>query len=432
MIQPHPTLHPHAPTTHSLTRSRRGSAYLLVLAATTIVTAAGVGALLVQRASNHAARLARSTADARAAALSGLELGAWVIDTVPTWRSTFAEGTWIPGWTLGNATVTVTAYTADGSTWQTNTDSTQRIRLLAKATAGDATQISTIEVDTETLPDEPFPALSYAAVANTVFVIDSGKTLTADAAPIASNDLLWIPGTLVGDAEALRASGGGSITGSNSLLSPALTLPPSSLFEQYAARGTRLFGSNSLSRCVLAPGFNAKGPPNAEGIYYIRSSSDVTIELSRLEGTLIVFAPGRKVTVTGAALLEPADDAMPTLLVEGKLIIDLNRAEPLDEDDAGNLNPLGAPYQGSWDLFNNDLYPNTIRGLVHATEGIEITQDADLRGTFLSGQHLSILANNVTITHDPGLPANPPEGYFTPGTTRIIADLATLQRLAQD
>ncbi|MFG0327443.1 MAG: hypothetical protein ACF8SC_09295 [Phycisphaerales bacterium JB037] len=415
-------------------RSRRGSAYLLVLAATTIVTAAGVGALLVQRASHRATKLAQSTADARAAALSGLELGAFVINTVPTWRSTFGEGTWIPGWTVGNATVTVTAYTADGSTWQTSTDSTQRIRLVATATAGDATQISTIEVETEVLPGGAIPALSYTAVAALGSKLNGGDNLRVNGAPVATNANFEVDGDLYGDAEARSALGsGGTVHGSFSAIASELSLPGSSAFQTYIDRGTVLWGIKDLKQCLLTPSANPFGFSNSRGIYVMRPDGDASIERSRIEGTLVVILPdGKKLQLQKEVLMEPAADGYPTLLVQGNVEIDLDSRNNLLEKDAGNLNPLTSPYQGKWDLDTADAYANTITGLIHATGWIKIRKEFTGEVIILSNNEIIYEGNDMTLTHDASLVADPPAGYATPGTTRPVADLATLQRLAQD
>ncbi len=56
-------------------RRRRGSAYILVLSTTALVTAAGLAAVMVQHAQAQSAKLTSEATRARAAAASGVELG---------------------------------------------------------------------------------------------------------------------------------------------------------------------------------------------------------------------------------------------------------------------------------------------------------------------------------------------------------------------
>jgi len=426
---------------HVARGARRGTVYLLVLAVTTIVTAIGLGAMLSQRAHTDAASRARDTADARAAASSAIELAAWMIDLDPNWRHNFGEGTWFASLDVGRARASLEAVAADGNTWDPD-DREQPIELTATATAGEATQHLRVVIEGVRLPPEPIDALRKGALAQNRLSVEGGKELASPDAPVASNDLMVNNGIIDADIETDSYSGVGVVTGAVQMPTPDESMPGIDDLSAYTDRGTELSGVVDISGAVLSPATNPYGSANAEGIYVVRAgSSDVVISESRIVGTLIVLAPGRKVTIKDAALLQPAAGGMPTLIVDGDLVIDLESegsgpggsgeegedggsAGSLDEGDANtNFNPPGTPYEGSSDNDRNDVYPSVVRGLVHATGTITFKKTARVEGVVLAGDAIDF-ENEHELLHEPELLADPPAGYRKPPAyeSRLVPD----------
>src|SRR6266536_158156 len=127
---------------------------------------------------------------------------------------------------------------------------------------------------------------------------------------------------------------------------------------------------------------DAYGAANPDGLYVINTSSDILIRNIRLNGTLVVNAPGRKVTIDQAVLMQPARADYPVLIINGNAVFQFNSAgSPLSESQLGvNFNPPAVPYNGSSNTTTTDLFPSEIQGLVHLIGTVTLTNPATIRG----------------------------------------------------
>ncbi|MEE8154478.1 MAG: carbohydrate binding domain-containing protein [Phycisphaerales bacterium] len=94
---------------HSLIPHRRGSAYLLILMTSMIVTVIGLSALLVMRVQLRAAGDTNNSAQARLCARSGIEMGLLWIQQDPNWRTTQGNGLWADNVPMGSGTFSLEA-----------------------------------------------------------------------------------------------------------------------------------------------------------------------------------------------------------------------------------------------------------------------------------------------------------------------------------
>jgi hypothetical protein len=407
--------------------SRRGSAYLLVLAVATIVATLGLGAMLAVRAQARAAGALGGAAQTRYYALSGIDLGRLWISQDALWRAHRDEGVWATT-AIGSGSVKLEAsdpMASDLARARTDLARWPHDDLILKATAvnpqnpapGQLQTRQILEVRLEAHP-EPIPALAYSLVTGGELVVAGGKTLTAGPGRISTNGSLNNSGTILGSVEALSATNIGTIGGAILLGVPPKGFPTTpvpgvSVPQAYAALGTTITPGNKIEKRALGPGVNPWGATDPDGVYVIQTNSDLTIQDSRIVGTLVVICPGKKVTLNGHVLLQPARGNLPALIVDGDLKLGFTSADPLSEADRGtNYNPPGAPYppddpsNNSTDNDLGDQYPSEIQGLVHVTGKIEVSQPCRIRGAVIC-ESTALKAINCNsdweIVYDPAL-----------------------------
>jgi hypothetical protein len=145
----------------------------------------------------------------------------------------------------------------------------------------------------------------------------------------------------------------------------------------------------------------------------------MTIRNTRLNGTLVILCPGKKVTIDNQVLLQPSRSDYPVLIVQGDLVLQYTTTgTPLSEAARGyNYNPPGAPYQGIADTDQADQYPSEIQGLVHVTGTLDVKHDGLVRGAVI-GESTALTdaaryEENNTMVYTPSLFTNPPQGYTT-------------------
>lgn len=128
--------------------SRRGTAYLLVLMVSLLVTVIGLSSLLESRVQRRASEAAADLIAARSYALSAIEVGLWQIDNWSTWRSNWTTG-WLPtNQTIGDGTLSLEAVDPiDGDLKNNTTDPVVLTGIGMKGAARHKMQV-TVEFDT--------------------------------------------------------------------------------------------------------------------------------------------------------------------------------------------------------------------------------------------------------------------------------------------
>jgi hypothetical protein len=385
-----------------------------VLAVTVIVATLGMGALLAVRGEARVARAAGDIAEVRLYALSAIELGRLWISKDAEWRSNRSQGVWAADQPVGSGSFTLEVTDPiDGNLANRPHDP---VVMKATAVKGQTRQVLQVMLAAD---PTPLPALAYPLHAGGQLHVDSGGRLTVKVATVSTNGDLRNEGTITGNVEAAAASSRGKVNGLVKLGVSPKAFPASGVVEMYAALGTSISPGNTIDRRVLGPGCNPWGAANADGVYVIRTGSDLTIRNTRIYGTLVVICPARSVTVEGNVLLQPARSDYPALIVQGNLVLGYTSANSsLSETVQGvNYNPSGAAYQGAADADMLDQYPSEIQGLAHVTGTLDVQTDALVRGAVLCESAVAADAvrwrANAEIVHDPNLYLNPPQGYTT-------------------
>ncbi len=385
-----------------------GSIYLHVLACSLLITIIGLGALARVRLEMQSSRLTRDYADARAGAISAIELGLLYVKQDSNWRTTWPNGIWVQDKTLGAGRFTLQGVDPKDSILSNS--AYEPLVLTGIGTKGIArhqTQVTVVAVV------KPLEALNTCLHASVSVQVKSGKRITVVGGSVSTNGQLDNSGTIDGNAEAQSVNHSGTVTGTLTVPAPIKHMPDAAVLTDYINRATPMTLAGTIDNAVLGPGCNSLGPVDPNGLYCITTNgADLTIRNTRVYGTLIVRTGGRTLTLDSAVLLENYRPDFPTLLVDGHLIIKYTSASTTlsEVTNARNYNPLGAPYSGITDSDTSDQYPNEIRGLVHVKGNLNLQLTARVIGTVIC-EGAVICEDTNSITRNAGLYTSPPKGY---------------------
>jgi hypothetical protein len=410
-------------------RRRRygGSVYLYVLASSLLVTILGLGSLAAVRIQMRSTRLARDSAEARACAVSAIELGLLQIKQNSSWRTTYPNGTWLDNKELGAGRFTLQG--TDPVDGVLSDSAYEPLLLTGIGTQGSArhkTQVTLVPII------KPLAALSTCLRASGQVQVMLNRRITALGAPISTDGPLANSGTVDADVQAQSIDPVGSISGSRAVPGPSMSLPDAATFTDYISKATSVPYAATIEHLVLGPGCNPLGTTDPNGLYVINTGGhDFTLRDSRIYGTLIIRAAGHTVTIDEAIFMQSYQPNFPVLLVEGNLVLKPNSLTgSLSESSCNtNFNPLGAPYNGATDSDKTDQYPDEIRGLVHVKGTLTLQGTARIVGVVICEGTVSCDGTGITIVYDPSLYANPPQGYtyvdgmkVSPGTWKQVVD----------
>jgi hypothetical protein len=420
-------------TRHTPPAARRGSTYLIVLATASIVATMGLGALLAVRAQARAVNVTGDAAEARQYALSAIEIGRLWIAQDPNWRTNRTFGTWANQQAIGSGTFTLAVSDPRPTTdpWYGNLAYRPHDPVVLKATGvkGQARQVIQVTLSANPVP---LPALQYALATGGQLHVKPGYQLATNLATVSTNGDLKNHGTIAGNVEAASASQVGTISGTLTLNAPPKAFPSHSVVDLYTNLGTLIAPGNTIDKQLLSPGQNPWGATNPEGVYVIRTNSDLTISNSRIYGTLVVLCSGHKVTMQNQVLFQPVRADYPTLIVDGNAVFQYSsQGTVLSEATTGvNFNPPGTPYNGQSDSDLSDTYPSEIQGLVHVTGTVQLNNTALIRGLLLCQSTLAsdaVVCQDSQVIYTPSLYTFPPQGYTT--AVNMILQSGSLQQV---
>ncbi|MBN2450025.1 MAG: hypothetical protein JXR77_06530, partial [Lentisphaeria bacterium] len=326
----------------------------------------------------------------------------------PAWRSTWPNGVWLSSQPLGDGHFTLEG--VDPSDNLLNDSVYEPLVLTGTGAVGPArhkTRVTLVPVV------EPLEALNTCLHGSGLITVAQGARITVVGAPLSSNGSLVNNGTVDGSVEVQSIHPVGT-TGPRTVPAPSKALPDAAVITYYASKGTPIPFTGNIDNYALGPGCNpwsAVTDPN--GLYVLNTGGNaVTIQNTRIFGTLVILAPNKTVTLDGAVHFQNYRSDFPVLIVQGNLVINCSSANtPLSEvANAKNYNPAGAPYEGTYDDDALDVYPNEIRGLVHVQGTLNLQSTSRIVGAVLCNGAVT-LSGVTTIVHNPALYACPPDGY---------------------
>ncbi|MFQ5492214.1 MAG: hypothetical protein ACE5GE_15980, partial [Phycisphaerae bacterium] len=102
---------------------RRASMYVVVMSTAMLITLIGLAALNLSRVEQRSTGAIGDLGQARLLAQSAIEMGIYWVDRDSNWRSTYPNGTWTTGESVGNGSFTLQGLDAtDGNLANSNTD----------------------------------------------------------------------------------------------------------------------------------------------------------------------------------------------------------------------------------------------------------------------------------------------------------------------
>jgi len=387
---------------------RRGSAYVAVLGAATLVMVIALAVITAGRVQGRSVNWGRDIIKARTCAHAGLQWGFYQISQDPDWRTNFPNGRWVSSRAVDDGKFHLDVVDpTDGDLADAPEDP---VVLTASGYRGQSRQLAQVSLVAEVVPLE---ALNTCLHAGGQLNVKGGKSITASGAPLSTNADLDNEGTVVGGVEAVSATRMGVITGTVSIPAPPKHMPYDRTFDTYVALATVAFNPGTMWEELLTPDRNPFGGGlNPDGVYYIDTGGgDLHIKRTRIHGTLVVKCPGKTVFIEDRSLLHAFRSDYPVLVVDGNVKIELKSAtENLWESFTRNMNPPGSPYEGHSDTDETDVYPSRVQGLVHVRGNLTIKETSRIVGAVICEGKVEI-DHDPTITHEPALYENPPMGY---------------------
>ena len=393
-------------------RHRRGSAYLAIIGASTLVAIIGVSAVMVARVQLRASNLAADIDDARACARSGIELAKLWIAYDPNWRTNRPNGTWASNVALNGATLSIDGVDPNDNNlanWPTDP-----LKITVTATKGGATQIEQIMLVPQATP---LSSLSAPLVADSNMTFNSAN-VTSDQTIAANGSVSAINGSKI---DAPRIEAGSTISGATYYGTRATgvstrAMPASTVFDSYIANATAInysgLSGGKIENVVLSPASNPYGATlNPMGIYVVDCGGNrIRVTNCRIVGTLVILNPRNDSTVETSVNIAPAVANFPSLLVKGSMNFPYGNAL-LSENALGrNFNPPGTPYAGVSNTTMTDTFPSQISGLVYVSGNATFSgSTSTINGVFITDG--SLAGGDMSITYDPTYLTNPPPGF---------------------
>lgn len=391
--------------------TRRGSAYIIVLATVVLVSIAGVAGVIAVREQRAAVETTVDVEKARLIAQSGMELAESRLQNTSSWRNSISSGNLYTAQSFANGKFSVRA--TDPTDGDISNKTTDDLVLTATGTFNNASQSYQVRFKPTTAAYDSLGVSAYAGT-NISFssctlraygIVGCGGTATATLANVYA------------DVEAGVLATGLTFRQSTTSLAATRTVPNATdALASYLAMGTEIKMSSlpsggEIRDTVIGPGVNPFGTANAAGVYYINCANQtITIRNARISGTLVLVSPGSGSIVKSSVLMESSTTGYPALLVNGDFTIAMDAAD-LTESSA-NLNPAGAPYRGVSDSDTSDKYPSMINGLVYVSGNLTIDQSTTIYGPVLCAKAITFKSSPVLY---PVTPSPTPPGFSSAG-----------------
>jgi hypothetical protein len=383
--------------------------YAVVLGSTMVVAVIGMSALMAVRVERQSAQVSGDLTQARYYAESAIQVGLGIMQNDPQWRTNLMSGPWRVDEPLGTGRFSLEGIDPlDGNLADS---AAEPVELTGTGVSGSARYIMATTV---VASPKPLAVLTKAAAGGADVQISLAATFQVSGAPLSINTSLKNLGVINGNVETGSVATQGSVLGTVTSSVPPKPMPDPGVFDLYKGIATPITYFGDIDRMVFSPGLNSRGATNSEGVYFIEAGSqDLKIKRSRIHGTLLVKVnAGRRVILEEAVLLHNYRSNYPVLIVQGNLEVNMLSTTGVSELVHGvNLNPPGAPYQGTADSDQLDAYPNEVQGLVHVTGTLTMDSGSLVRGGIICEGKLT--AGASSIIYDATLHNDPPMGYCT-------------------
>lgn len=405
--------------THVPHNRRRGSTYIVVLGSSLVVTVIGMAAVMAARVERRSTEGAADMTAARFYAQSAIELGCYLIDSDPNWRTNRVNGTWVSNRTIKTGTLSLLG--VDPNDADLSNSATDPLVLTGIGVEGEAKYNLQVSLQAK-IP--PLSCLETAVHAdNDVNVVSA--TVTCNQIISANDSVTAAASTVTADIEAVNAINGTTFVGTTTTGITARKMPDATVFDFYLNNGTVIpfakiptnSGITTIENVVISPASNPYDPAtNAQGIYVINCGSQpLHIHNARIVGTLVLINPRTDSEVSASVNWEPAVANYPAMLVSGSFIFAMTNVGLSETTIGVNLNPSGAPAGGSVDMDTTDVYRSVIGGLVYVSGDATVYNQTTIDGGLVVGITLTCQAPSGSAAPNFGYRSqyynSPPPGF---------------------
>lgn len=374
--------------------SRVGAAlFALVISVSLLVSVLSMSGLILMRIERQDVDQQHDVLLAKRHAHSAVELALSRISQHSDWRTRYSNGEWE---TVSlNETSQLTLEGIDPVDGQLDDSIADSVQIVGTAIVGTACQKEAVILD---FTYKPLDCLE-TAVATGDDVTCNGATIQADAVLASNADINAGSSDLYTDVEAVVQILGGTYHGEQNSGQMARQLPnPNSVLTSYWQDGTWVSiwafpyrsGAFRIEDLTFTPTTNPVGLfGNSQGIYVVYCYGySVVVEDSEFDGTLVLMNAGSATEVRGNSVFGPAVTGFPSLLVDGKLTINLG--------DNG-----------------------TLAGIVYSTDDVFVRRLPLLNGSLVVADRLDV-TGPMNIVHSSDPLTSPPPGFRDPQGMMVI------------
>ncbi len=382
------------PQNADIVTMRVGAAlFALVISVTLLVSVLSMSGLVLMRIDRRDVDQQLDVILAKRHAHSAVELALSRISQHSDWRTRYPNGEWETASMSGASQMNLEGI--DPLDSRLDDSITDSVQIIGTGIVGVARQKEAVTLD---FTYKPLDCLE-AAVATGNDVTCNGATIQADALISSRDDIDAGFSNLYADVEAVDQIRGGTYHGQRNSGEQARQLPDSSsALTSYWQDGTWISigmfpyrsGAFRIENLTFNPTTNPAGLfGNSQGIYVIYCYGyNVVVDDSQFHGTLVLLSAGSSTEVRGESVFSPAVTGYPSLLVEGRLTINL--------DDDG-----------------------TLGGIIYATDDVFVRRLPQLNGTLVVGDRLEV-TGPMNIVHSSDSLNSPPPGFRDPLGMMVI------------
>jgi hypothetical protein len=408
---------------------RRGSVYIAVLGVAMIVSIVSLSAMQITRLQRHSALALDETAEARLMAQSAVEYALAKITADSSWRTTFKSGVEYPTDWVGLGDSGEFKFDLSDSDGSLSDDVNDAATLRGIGRSGEAVQVATVMLEPT---GAPLTCLEVSLCVNGAVAPDAWDVMKTYQTISSNDEIRAYISPISGDVEAVNSIGG-DITGNVTEGIPPREMPHEHVFDYYLFNGTWIdaqilldegTGELWINSVVLSPNENPYGATNPAGIYVIDcQGKDLYIWGSRIVGTIVLLNPGPYTTIGwDVVVMEPAVPNLPSILVQGDLIVRMFDDDIYESDVGVNLNPVGTPHRLVEDSDQNDSYASVVRGLVYVSGTLKLLGNSSRHCRF----HGVVVCEEIvvwaqtTFKYDPVFFNYPPPGFAQGPQWRVM------------
>lgn len=396
--------------------ARRGSAYLLVLGATMIVTTMAIGGAIVLSSEIQSQAKRRELVQTTVAAQSMLELSVLSFGNSAGERKALALGAAVVAARIGGVKAVARATAADGSAITVNP--ADPLAITAYAEGLHSSQGFRIDIVPVAMEATSFNAALHA-----------GGTLSIAKSTVSGGPMIGATGSVTAGTSTtigvpVYSTGliaGGTFTAGTKSGVDAKTMPGEEGLEYFATRATVIpyasLSGGAIENCVIGPGINPYGTANASGLYSIDcGGKDLVIRDCRLAASLILWNVGTVTLQKGVHWTTP-NKQLPALGMRGNnLTIALDDSTIAESTLRVNLTPLGLPFQGIGDTTTTSVLPNTLQGAFYVEGNVNVQTVLPLEGAIVCTGDMVINSTRATLNR-------PTNFTVPPGLMPIVLSL---------